>query len=188
MRKRIRKRKSQNNAINLYEYKRKRLFEQYIPLELEKSPRGVVGIPRVLNMWEDYPFWFTFFTNLGFRVELSPYSSKSIYEKGIESIPSESACYPAKLVHGHIMSLIEAGVRFIFYPSVVYERRDIAASDNNYNCPIVTSYSENIKNNVEDLREKNIKFLNPFYLWEIKQHWQKDLYRNVNHLIYLQKK
>ena len=156
------KEKSQNNAINLYEYKRKRLFEQYIPLELEKSPRGVVGIPRVLNMWEDYPFWFTFFTNLGFRVELSPYSSKSIYEKGIESIPSESACYPAKLVHGHIMSLIEAGVRFIFYPSVVYERRDIAASDNNYNCPIVTSYSENIKNNVEDLREKNIKFLNPF--------------------------
>lgn len=156
------KEKSQNNAINLYEYKRKRLFEQYIPLELEKAPRGVVGIPRVLNMWEDYPFWFTFFTNLGFRVELSPYSSKSIYEKGIESIPSESACYPAKLVHGHIMSLIEAGVRFIFYPSVVYERRDIAASDNNYNCPIVTSYSENIKNNVEDLREKNIKFLNPF--------------------------
>ncbi len=79
-------------------------------------------------------------------------------KRGIESIPSESACYPAKLVHGHIMSLIEAGVRFIFYPSVVYERRDIAASDNNYNCPIVTSYSENIKNNVEDLREKNIKF------------------------------
>ncbi len=61
------KEKSQNNAINLYEYKRKRLFEQYIPLELEKAPRGVVGIPRVLNMWEDYPFWFTFFTNLGFR-------------------------------------------------------------------------------------------------------------------------
>ncbi len=156
------KEKGQNSAVNLYEYKRKRLFEQYIPLELEKAPRGVVGIPRVLNMWEDYPFWFTFFTNLGFRVELSPYSSKAVYEKGIESIPSESACYPAKLVHGHIMSLIEKGVRFIFYPSVVYERRDIAASDNNYNCPIVTSYSENIKNNVEDLREQNIKFLNPF--------------------------
>ena len=100
------KEKGQNSAVNLYEYKRKRLFEQYIPLELEKAPRGVVGIPRVLNMWEDYPFWFTFFTNLGFRVELSPYSSKAVYEKGIESIPSESACYPAKLVHGHIMSLI----------------------------------------------------------------------------------
>lgn len=156
------KEKSTNTVPNLYEYKRKRLFEHYQPLELEKAPRGVVGIPRVLNMWEDYPFWFTFFTKLGFRVELSPYSSKAVYEKGIESIPSESACYPAKLVHGHIMSLIESGVRFIFYPSVVYERRDIAESDNNYNCPIVTSYSENIKNNVEDLREQNIKFMNPF--------------------------
>ncbi|MEY8321641.1 acyl-CoA dehydratase activase-related protein [Lachnospiraceae bacterium 46-61] len=156
------KEKGENNAPNLYEYKRKRLFEYYIPLELEKAPRGVVGIPRVLNMWEEYPFWFTFFTKLGFRVELSPYSNKAVYEKGIESIPSESACYPAKLVHGHIMSLISSGVRFIFYPSVVYERRDITESDNNYNCPIVTSYSENIKNNVEDLREQNIKFLNPF--------------------------
>lgn len=156
------KEKSSNDVPNLYEYKRKRLFDYYQPLELEKAPRGVVGIPRVLNMWEDYPFWFTFFTKLGFRVELSPYSSKAVYEKGIESIPSESACYPAKLVHGHIMSLIESGIRFIFYPSVVYERRDIAESDNNYNCPIVTSYSENIKNNVEDLREQNIKFMNPF--------------------------
>ncbi len=155
------KEKIENPAPNLYEYKRHRLFD-YEPLELEKAPRGVVGIPRVLNMWEEYPFWFTFFTKLGFRVELSPYSSKAIYEKGIESIPSESVCYPAKLVHGHIMSLIESGVRFIFYPGVVYERRDIAASDNNFNCPIVASYSENIKNNVEALREQNIKFMNPF--------------------------
>ncbi len=163
----------QNEAPNLYEYKRKRLFEHYKPLELEKAPNGIVGIPRVLNMWEDYPFWFTFFTNLGFRVELSPYSSKAVYEKGIESIPSESACYPAKLVHGHIMSLIEAGIHFIFYPSVVYERRDIAESDNNYNCPIVTSYSENIKNNVEELKE--VKFLNPFLSMGEKKTLEKRL-------------
>ena len=113
-------------------------------------------------MWEDYPFWFTFFTKLGYRVVLSPYSTKAIFEKGMESIPSESVCYPAKLVHGHIMYLIEQGVDFIFYPGIVYERRDSAAADNNYNCPIVASYNENIKNNVEDLKEKNIKFMNPF--------------------------
>ena len=113
-------------------------------------------------MWEDYPFWFTFFTKLGYRVVLSPYSTKAIFEKGMESIPSESVCYPAKLVHGHIMYLIEQGVDFIFYPGIVYERRDSSAADNNYNCPIVASYNENIKNNVEDLKEKNIKFMNPF--------------------------
>ncbi len=155
------KEKPKNPAPNLYEYKKQRLFD-YEPLAREKAVRGVVGIPRVLNMWEDYPFWVTFFTKLGYRVELSPYSNKKIYEKGIESIPSESVCYPAKLVHGHIMSLIEKGVTFIFYPGIVYERPDFAAADNNYNCPIVASYCENIKNNVEELREKNIRFMNPF--------------------------
>ena len=153
--------RNENPAPNLYEYKRHRLFD-YEPLTAEQATRGTVGIPRVLNMWEDYPFWFTFFTKLGYRVVLSPYSTKAIFEKGMESIPSESVCYPAKLVHGHIMYLIEQGVDFIFYPGIVYERRDSAAADNNYNCPIVASYNENIKNNVEDLKEKNIKFMNPF--------------------------
>lgn len=152
---------NQEEVPNLYAYKMKRLF-QYEPLEKEKAKRGTVGIPRVLNMWENYPFWYTFFTALYFRVELSPLSNKKLYEKGIESIPSESVCYPAKLVHGHIMDLIEKKVDFIFYPSVVFERKDIAKADNNYNCPIVASYSENIKNNVEELREKNIPFMNPF--------------------------
>ncbi len=150
------------DAPNLYAYKAKRLFDYYQPLTEEEATRGTVGIPRVLNMWEDYPFWFTFFTKLGYRVVLSPNSSKSLFEKGMESIPSESVCYPAKLVHGHIMYLIEQGVDFIFYPGVVYERRDSGAADNNYNCPIVASYNENIKNNVEELREKNIPFMNPF--------------------------
>lgn len=154
--------KNEHPAPNLYEYKKHRLFEVYEPLKDEEAKRGVVGIPRVLNMWEEYPFWYTFFTKLGYRVVLSPYSNKKVYEKGIESIPSESVCYPAKLVHGHIMSLIEQGVSYIFYPSVVYERRDFEASDNNYNCPIVSSYSENIKNNVEALREQEICFHNPF--------------------------
>ena len=155
------KEKSENAAPNLYEYKRHRLFD-YEPLKEEEAVRGTVGIPRVLNMWEDYPFWFTFFTTLGYRVELSPYSSKAIFEKGMESIPSESVCYPAKLVHGHIKYLIEKGVDFIFYPGVAYERRDTGAADNNFNCPIVASYHENIKNNMEELKERNVRFLNPF--------------------------
>lgn len=159
---------SNNNIPNLFEYKKNRLFS-YIPLAPEKAKRGVIGIPRVLNMYEDYPFWHTFLTNLGFSVKLSPYSSKKVYEEGIESIPSESACYPAKLVHGHIEHLISDGVKTIFYPSVVYERPDIKNADECYNCPIVASYSENIKNNVENLREKNIKFMNPFISFKNKE-------------------
>ena len=149
-------------APNLYEYKRWRLFDYYEPLTAEQATRGTIGIPRGLNMWEDYPFWHTFFTKLGYRVVLSPNSSKMIFEMGMESIPSESVCYPAKLVHGHVKWLIEQGVKTIFYPGIVYERRDSAAADNNYNCPIVASYNENIKNNVEDLKEREIHFMNPF--------------------------
>ena len=154
--------KIEDPAPNLYEYKRYRLFDYYEPLSAEAATRGEIGIPRGLNMWEDYPFWHTFFTKLGYRVVLSPNSSKMIFEMGMESIPSESVCYPAKLVHGHVKWLIEQGVKTIFYPGIVYERRDSAAADNNYNCPIVASYNENIKNNVEDLKERDIKFMNPF--------------------------
>ena len=155
------KEKSSKDVPNLFDYKFHRLFD-YKPLDEDKAPRGVIGIPRVLNMYEDYPFWFTFFTELGFSVKLSPVSSKKIYEEGMESIPSESECYPAKLAHGHIMDLINDGVKRIFYPGVPYERKDIMAADNNYNCPIVASYTENIKNNVEELRTENIEFINPF--------------------------
>ncbi|MDR1066240.1 MAG: 2-hydroxyacyl-CoA dehydratase [Clostridiales bacterium] len=154
---------SENNADipNLFDYKLKLLFDRE-PLPSEQARRGTVGIPRALNMFENYPLWFGFFTALGYRVELSPRSSRALYEAGIDSIPSESACYPAKLAHGHVMSLINSGVKFIFYPSVAYERKEIKDADNNYNCPIVTSYSENIKNNVEDIREKGIDYRNPF--------------------------
>ena len=146
---------------NLFEYKYNRIFD-YIPLAGDKALRGSVGIPRVLNIYENYPFWHTFFTELGFRVELSEPSNRETYEKGIESVPSESVCYPAKLAHGHIMDLIHKGVRFIFYPSVFYEKKELEEAGNCYNCPIVTSYPENIKNNVEEIREMNIDFRNPF--------------------------
>ena len=144
---------------NLYQYKNNRLF-QYEPLSEEEAYRGTIGIPRVLNMYEDYPFWFTFLTSLGFRVIISEKSTRKTYEKGMESMPSESVCYPAKLAHGHIMSLIEQGIKTIFYPCIAYSRKEIETAENHYNCPIVISYSEVIRNNVEEL--KQIKYLNPF--------------------------
>lgn len=157
----IGKEKNVEETPNLFEYKLKRTF-QYKPLTTDKAYRGVIGIPRVLNMYENYPFWFTFFTNLGFQVRVSPKSTHKIYELGIESIPSESECYPAKLAHGHIMWLINMGIDHIFYPCIPYERNETVDSTNHYNCPIVTSYAENIKNNIEEIKTKNITFMNPF--------------------------
>lgn len=153
--------KPQEDVPNLYEYKYKQLFN-YIPLSIKEAVRGSIGIPRVLNLYENFPFWFTLFTELKFRVEVSPRSSKKIYELGIETIPSESACYPAKIVHGHIMSLVNRGVKVIFYPCLPYEKREFEDADNCYNCPMVTSYSEVIKNNMDVLKEKEIRFMNPF--------------------------
>ena len=155
------KEKQNQDIPNLFEYKNNRYFG-YEPLSEEQAVRGAVGIPRVLNMYENYPFWFTFFTKLGYRVVLSPASTHKIYELGIESIPSESECYPAKLAHGHVQWLINEGVPFIFYPCIPYERNEFPDADNHYNCPIVTSYAENIKNNTEDIVAGNVEFMNPF--------------------------
>ena len=146
---------------NLYQYKYQRTFH-YHPLEPEVAKRGVIGIPRVLNMYENYPFWFTLLTNLGFSVILSSPSGKKIYEKGLDTIPSESVCYPAKMCHGHIMDLLEKGVRTIFYPSIVFEKAEYSDVANNYNCPIVISYPELIKANIDELKRKNVKFISPF--------------------------
>ena len=159
---------SENQKLpNIMKYKFERLFN-YAPLSEEEATRGTIGIPRVLNMYEDYPFWFTFLTKLGFRVILSEKSTRSTYEKGMESMPSESVCYPAKLSHGHIVSLIQSGINTIFYPCVPYSRKEFEKADNKYNCPIVISYSEVLKNNVEELKDKNVKFMNPFLPFEKK--------------------
>ena len=160
-------REKKNSGIpNLFDYKLKRVFSHYTPLTADNAVRGTVGIPRVLNMYENYPFWFTFFTELGYRVVLSPESSRKIYELGIESIPSESECYPAKLVHGHISWLLKQGIGYIFYPCVPYERCEAEGAGNHYNCPIVTSYGENIKNNVDELKNPDIIYQNPFVSFE----------------------
>ncbi len=155
------KEKTKDSMPNLINYKYSRTF-RYQPIPKDKAPRGVMGIPRVLNMYENYPFWFTVLTELGFSVKLSPRSNHELFEKGMDSIPSESVCYPAKLVHGHIENLIESGVTRIFYPSVPYERNENKGSNNHYNCPIVTSYPEVIRNNLENIRDKNIDFISPF--------------------------
>ena len=160
---------------NLYDYKYKRTFA-YKPLKESDAKRGIIGIPRVLNMYENYPFWFTLLTNLGFSVRLSAPSSKKIYELGIETIPSESACYPAKLTHGHIMNLIHKGIKNIFYPCVVYEKKEFNESDNNYNCPMVISYPEAIRNNMDALKEKNINFMQPFLSLDNQKELVKRIY------------
>ena len=157
----IGKEKNKEHIPNLYEYKYKRIFS-YEPLSADKAVRGKVGIPRVLNMFENYPFWFTFFTKLNYEVVLSPTSTRKIYELGIESIPSESECYPAKMAHGHVSWLLKKGIKFIFYPCIPYERNEFPDAVNHYNCPIVTSYAENIKNNVDELHNPEIDFRNPF--------------------------
>ena len=155
------KAKVTNKLPNLFEYKAQRYFG-YKPLSEENAKRGTIGIPRVLNMYENYPLWFTFFNELGFRVILSPASTRKVYELGIESIPSESECYPAKLAHGHVQWLINQDIKTIFYPSIPYERNEFEEANNHYNCPIVTSYPENIKNNMDDIAQKNITFIHPF--------------------------
>ena len=159
------KEKNKEKIPNLFEYKNKLLFG-YTPLEADEAERGEIGIPRVLNMYENYPFWFTFFTKLKYRVILTPASSHKMYELGIESIPSESECYPAKLAHGHVTWLIRQGIKEIFYPSIPYERKEFPDANNHYNCPIVTSYPENIKNNIDELRDGSIRFRHPFLNFE----------------------
>ena len=148
---------------NLFEWKYKRLFNHYIPLKPEDAPLGSVGIPRVLNMYENYPLWFTVFTKLGFQVKLSPRSSHMIYERGIDSIPSESVCYPAKISHGHMESLIKMGCKFIFYPCIPYEKQEDPGAGNHYNCPVVTSYPEVLKHNLDSIADSDdLNFMNPF--------------------------
>ena len=173
------KEKKPANHINLFKYKYNRLFK-YKSLSKEKAIMGEIGIPRALNMYEDYPFWHTFFTELGFRVVLSDRTSKNLYESGITSIASETVCYPAKLVHGHIENLIEKGIKYIFYPCIVNEKKEDIYANNNYNCPVVISYSEVIKNNVDGIRKNNITYINPFLSLNNKEKLKSRLYDELS--------
>ena len=170
----IGKEKTENKLPNLFDYKLNRYFN-YDSLSEEEASHGVIGIPRVLNMYENYPFWHVFFTTLGFRVVLSPLSTRKIYELGIESIPSESECYPAKLAHGHVQWLINEGIKDIFYPCIPYERNEFDGANNHYNCPIVTSYPENIKNNIDAIVNKEVNFMAPFMSFQSEDTLSKRL-------------
>jgi len=133
---------------NAYQFKRENIFN-YTPLLLSDAPRGIIGLPRVLNMYENYPFWFSFFTKLGFRVELSNEWTRETHNKGLTSVPSETVCFSAKSVHGHIENLIEKNIKLIFYPCIPLEKNECKGADKNFNCPIVATYPEVIKNNIE---------------------------------------
>lgn len=148
-------------APNIVAFKTHLLFDR-APLPIERASRGVVGIPRVLNMYENYPFWHTFFTSLGFRVELSGPSDAHTFSRGIESLPSENVCYPAKLAHGHTIELVERGVSPIFLPCLVCERVEDPTAPGHFNCPIVSGYPEALGLNIEALRDGSTEFLHPY--------------------------
>jgi len=160
---------------NLYKYKYKRVFD-YKPLSNDEATRGIIGIPRVLNMYEDYPFWFTFFTELKYKVVLSGVSSKKIYELGMGTIPSESVCYPGKITHGHIFDLINKHVGKIFYPCVAYNIEEDKNAGNHYNCPVVVSYPESIEANIN---LKDIKFYKPFINLNDKEKLLNKLFKEL---------
>ena len=154
--------KKRSDRPNLYDYKYKRCFA-YRRLTDKAATRGEIGIPRALNMYENYPFWFTLLTSLGFKVMISGRSSHELFETGIESIASENICYPAKLVHGHIKWLLDKGVKTIFYPCVSYEENLVPNTDNHYNCPVVANYPVVIGANMPELREEGVRYMRPYF-------------------------
>ena len=156
------KNRKRSDRPNLYDFKYKRAFA-YRRLTPDKATRGDIGVPRVLNMYEDYPFWFTLLTSLGFRVMISGRSNHELFESGMESIASENICYPAKLVHGHIHSLVDKGIKTIFYPCVTYEQELVPDTDNHYNCPIVANYPVVIEANMAELKENGVRFMRPYF-------------------------
>lgn len=154
--------KKRSDRPNLYDYKYKRCFA-YRRLTDKNATRGEIGIPRALNMYENYPFWFTLLTSLGFKVMISGRSSHELFETGIESIASENICYPAKLVHGHIKWLLNKGMKTIFYPCVSYEDNLVPNTDNHYNCPVVANYPLVVGTNMPELRDPDVRYMHPYF-------------------------
>lgn len=147
---------------NLVHWKYQRLFEHYIPLPPHRASRGTVSMPRTLSMFEHYPLWFTLFTHLGFRVELSPPSSRALYATGCHTIPSQTLCYPAKLAHGHMVALARKNTGAIFFPCIPLEQKEFQHQDHHYNCPVVGGYPELIARNIDALRQPESNFFCPF--------------------------
>jgi predicted CoA-substrate-specific enzyme activase len=168
------KAKNLSDLPDLYTWEYERVFN-YAPRQ--NAPRGVIGVPRALNMFENYPLWHTFLTEIGYEVRLSAPSSKSLLEQGLDTLPSDTVCYPAKLVHGHIVDLIKQGVKTIFYPCIPYEQKEFQEADNHFNCPVVTSYPELIKNNIDFLKENDVTLIQPFLSLEDRDKLARQLAR-----------
>ena len=168
------KHKAASELPDLYAWKYERVFG-YAPKA--GAPRGVIGVPRVLNMYENYPLWFTFLTELGFEVRLSAPSSRPLLEQGLDTLPSDTVCYPAKLVHGHVVDLVKQGAGRIFYPCIPYEQKEFADSDNHFNCPMVASYPELIRNNIDALKENGVVMIQPFLSLEDEKKLARQLTR-----------
>ena len=173
--------KSNDDVPNLVRYKLEKL-KSYKPLEPGLARRGTVGLPMALNMYENYAFWFTFFSQLGYRVITSDFSSKETYQAGIGSIPSDTICYPAKLSHGHIMELIDRGVDFIFFPCIKWEREEDSTARNHFSCPVVMGYPESLKLNIDELKEAGIELVNPYLPYDKQKHLAKRLYEELKRI------
>jgi predicted CoA-substrate-specific enzyme activase len=171
--------REQSKAPNLFDFKNKLLFDRPV-LDADTAPRGTVGIPRALNLYENYPFWHAFFTKLGFSVVLSDQTSSKTYDAGIESMPSESACYPAKLSHGHIMNLLKKDPDFIWMPCIRWERQEDDGATNHFNCPIVMSYPQALGLNVDELSAHSVEYLAPFLPYDKKKELKRRLYEVIS--------
>ena len=159
--------------MNMYAYKLQ-LLNEYKPVE---GLRGKLGIPMGLNMFEMYPFWYRFFTELKFEVMHSPYSTRKLYQCGEQTIPSDTICFPAKLLHGHVQTLINDGVQTIFYPCMSYNF-DENLGDNHYNCPVVAYYPEVINNNMKDIRK--VQFVKDYFGVHRPKDFPKKAYENLS--------
>ncbi|MDK0975565.1 acyl-CoA dehydratase activase-related protein [Clostridium perfringens] len=166
--------KKSKSIPNMYQYKYKKLREYE---SLDEGKRGTIGLPMVLNMYENIPLWATFFKELGFKVVLSDESNKKMYLKGQHTIPSDTVCYPAKLAHGHIENLISKNIEHIFYPCMSYNF-DEGISDNCFNCPVVAYYPELLKTNVKELNSNN--FMMEYLSLNNKKLLSKQLYEILN--------
>ncbi len=166
--------KKSESIPNMYQYKYKKLREYE---SLDEGKRGTIGLPMVLNMYENIPLWATFFKELGFKVVLSDESNKKMYLRGQHTIPSDTVCYPAKLAHGHIENLISKNIEHIFYPCMSYNF-DEGISDNCFNCPVVAYYPELLKTNVKELDINN--FMMEYLSLNNKKLLSKQLYEILN--------
>ena len=169
----ITKKNNSGEDYNIYAYKLK-LLQSYTPV---KGKRGKIGIPMGLNMYELLPFWHSFFTSMGFEVIHSPLSSRKLYQRGQQTIPSDTVCFPAKLMHGHIQTLIDEGVDTIFYPCLSYNF-DEGLGDNHYNCPVVAYYPEVIKNNMGDVQK--ILFIKDYFGIHRRKDFPKKAYERLS--------